>query len=326
MGVVSEENLEQSSILFRRLGSAVFYGAASFLITVVNKTVLTSYGFPSYQVLALGQMAATIVTLYIGKHLGIVNFPSLDRGVFRKIWPLPLIYIGNVVFGLGGTKELSLPMLTVLRRFSILMTMVGEYCVLSIRPSFAVQASVYTMILGAFIAASNDLAFSVKGYTLVLLNDFFTATNGVIMKQKLETAELGKYGLMFYNSLFMFPPAVIIAWVLGDLDAAYEYKLWGDIFFLMQFVISCFMGFILTYSVMLCTLHNSALTTTVIGCLKNVCVTYLGMLIGGDYIFSVVNFVGINVSVIGSLIYTWVTFRPADTKAAATKVSTTTTV
>jgi solute carrier family 35 protein len=39
-------------------------------------------------------------------------------------------------------------MLTVLRRFSILMTMIGELYFLGIQPTVAVQFSVYTMIAG----------------------------------------------------------------------------------------------------------------------------------------------------------------------------------
>ena len=73
------------------------------------------------------------------------------------------------------------------------------------------QLSVYTMIAGALVAASNDLAFNLNGYVLVILNDIFTATNGVIMKQKLDSAELGNNGVLFYNSLLMLPPGVIVA-------------------------------------------------------------------------------------------------------------------
>ncbi|KAG5885037.1 hypothetical protein JTB14_018633 [Gonioctena quinquepunctata] len=310
--VKTQEEASEHKIFLGKICSALFYGVASFMITVVNKIVLTTYGFPSFQVLGLGQMFATIVLLFIAKKIRLVNFPSFELNTFRKIFPLPLIYIGNMFFGLGGTKELSLPMFTALRRFSILMTMILELYVLGIKPSFSVQFSVYTMIIGAVVAATNDLAFTLRGYIFIFLNNFFTATNGVYMKKKLDSKELGKYGLMYYNSLFMIVPATFFAFYSGDLDAAYNYEYWNDYLFLGQFILSCVMGFILNYSVILCTLYNSALTTTIVGTLKNICVTYLGMVIAGDYIFSWANFLGINISVVGSLIYTYVTFRKKD--------------
>merc|ERR1719249_629975 len=114
------------------------------------------------------------------------------------------------------------------------------------------------------------------------------------MKKKLESKDLGKYGVMFYNSLFMLPPAAIFAW--------------QDRWFLAQFLLSCGFGFILILATVVCTQFNSALTTTIIGCLKNILITYLGMMIGGDYQYSILNFIGLNISVFGSLVYTKVTF------------------
>jgi solute carrier family 35 len=116
------------------------------MITVINKRVLTSYRFPSFLVLTLGQLITSIIVLFTGSRLKIVSIPSYSEDLIRNIFPLPLIYLGNAVFGLGGTQALSLPMFAALRRFSILMTMFLEYYLLKTRPSTAVQLSVFSMV------------------------------------------------------------------------------------------------------------------------------------------------------------------------------------
>lgn len=312
-GVTNGSALKKSTF-FQKISSAAFYGLASFMITVVNKTVLTYYHFPSFLVLSVGQMLAGIVVLYVGRELRLVSFPKMGKDTARKIFPLPLIYLGNMMFGLGGTQALSLPMFAALRRFSILMTMLLELKMLGVRPSIPVQISVYSMIGGALVAASDDLSFTVEGYSYVMITNTLTALNGVMVKKKLESVDIGKFGLMYYNSLFMIGPALVATWILGDLDRALDFPMWANPWFLAQFLLSCVMGFVLSYSTILCTQHNSALTTTIVGCLKNICVTYLGMFIGGDYVFSWLNCIGINISVMGSLLYTYVTFRRKSNK------------
>ena len=93
---------------------------------IINKSILTTYQFPSFQALALGQMVSTVLLLLSAKYLGIIHIPDLSTETAHKIWPLPLFHLGNMMFGLGGTKNLSLPMLVVLRRFTILITMIGS--------------------------------------------------------------------------------------------------------------------------------------------------------------------------------------------------------
>jgi len=189
---------------FLRIASALFYAVASFMIMVINKRILTVYKFPSFQVLGIGQMFSTILILLIARRLKIVSFPAFSISIVKKVFPLPLFYVGNMIFGLGGTQALSLPMMTVLRRFSVLMTMVLEYYILSVRPRTDVQLSVCLMIFGALVAAFNDLAFNLPGYIYLLLNDIFTAGNGVVMKKKLNAKDLGWYNKDWDFSLLLF--------------------------------------------------------------------------------------------------------------------------
>ncbi|XP_040101201.1 UDP-N-acetylglucosamine/UDP-glucose/GDP-mannose transporter isoform X2 [Oryx dammah] len=267
-----------------KLLSALFYGTCSFLLVLVNKALLTTYRFPSPIVLGVGQMAVTIMILYVSKLSKIIHFPDFDKKIPTKLFPLPLLYVGNHISGLASTSKLSLPMFTVLRKFTIPLTLLLE-----------------TIILGS------DLAFNLEGYIFVFLNDIFTAANGVYTKQKMDPKELGKYGVLYYNACFMIIPTLIISVSTGDLRQATEFNQWKNVLFIIQFLLSCFLGFLLMYSTVLCSYYNSALTTAVVGAIKNVSVAYIGMLVGGDYIFSVLNFVGLNICMAGGLRYSFLT-------------------
>ncbi len=325
--ISTPKQVEDARNFAMRICTALFYAISSLLITVVNKSVLTGYQFPSFQFLAFSQMLTTIVVLYAVKQLGYIKFPDFHFGIFYQLFPLPFLYVGNTVFGLGSTQNLSLPMFTMLRRVSIFMTMVGEYWIFRIKPSLSVQVAIFMMMFGSAVAALQDLAFSVYGYSCVLINDLLTTSNNLVMKLKLDSRkEIGRYGLLYYCSLFMSPISLLLLWQTGDLEKILLYPNWSSSTFLLQYGLSCLMGFILMYSVMVCVHYNSALTTTIIGCLKNILITYLGMYIGGDYVYSLENFIGINISVAGSLLYTWVTFKPQKQTAATSARQVTNTV
>jgi solute carrier family 35 protein len=302
-----------------RIVSAFFYGISSLLVVFVNKILLSSYNFPSFLFLACMQFVATCMVLAILTALGYMDIPRLSFDIMREVLPVSLLFLGNVISGLGSTQALNLPMFTALRRFSILMTMIGEYLVLATVPSTTIAASVGFMVGGAMIAAMFDLTFNPLGYFYILLNDLFTALNGVYLKKASSSNKCSKMTVLYYNSAFscFF---VFIFFTMGqmyyydhntgnaegsEMDRVLRFKGWSDPYFLILFILAAGMGSVLNYSIFLCTSLNSALTTAVVGCLKNVLTTYVSMFTLPDYTFSLVNFIGLNVSIGGSLLYTY---------------------
>ena len=290
--------------------AAAAYASASLLIMFVNKIVLSSYNFPSSAFLAVCQSVVTIFLLYAARLCGVINFLPLSEKVVKAVFPLPLIFMLNTLSGLGGTQSLNIPMFTVLRRFSILFTMILEGIILGTTASRPVQASVFLMMAGALIAALDDLTFNFYGYVLIFSNNVFTALNGVVLKKKLNSKELGTWGLMLYNNLFSLPFNILLLYY-NEPDIAIKvstFPMWMDPSFKLCFGLATVMGFVLNFSIFWCTKVNSPLTTTVIGCLKNVLSTYLAMLFLPGYEFALLNFFGINVSVFGSVLYSYVKY------------------
>lgn len=307
----SLSSTEKTATIGQKLFAAAAYAIASSFIMVLNKMVFTSFNFHSFLFVALLQYFGSIVVLTVQRHLGLVTFPSpflYAKRAFLDIFPLPLMFFGNTVSGLGATAKLNMPMFVLLRRFSIVMTMLLEMWMLQKSFSSLVKWSVVWMVAGALIAAANDFTMDFYGVFFILLNDIFTATQGVVLRKKLdgkddERERLGSHGLMFYSNLFSFPLVLLgVLLIPSEFAAVRHYDGWGNWRFLVCLCGSAIMGFVLNYTLFLCTKYNSPLTTTVIGAGKNILTSYIGMLFR-DYVHTPMVFFGVNVSVVGSLMY-----------------------
>lgn len=334
-----------------RIIGALFYALASVLIQITNKWVLYTYQFPSVLCLALAQFVFTVVSLRLAKAIGWIEFPGVSRDGLRAVFPLPLLFAGNAVSGLWGTKALSIPMFTVLRRSNMLFTMILEYLLLGYVFTTPLKASVAFIMVGSILAVMLDVQFDFAGYAATLLNNVFTSTSGVLIKSKLnkftaapfasaaatavspttsesavaKNALSNIWGLMYFNALCGVPLLLLVL-QLGfphDLKAAWNFIGWTDPAFVFMFLISSGMGTVLQWSIIYCTKVNSALTTVITGVLKNVVTSYIGMIdprLG--YSFNWANFIGVNISLAGGVLYAYIQFSEA-TKPALSKLPST---
>ena len=88
----------------------------------------------------------------------------------------------------------------------------------------------------------------------------------------------------------------------------------GDLGFIATFVTALLAGMALNYALFLCTLTNSALTTTVVGVLKGVVSTALGFVLLGGVDPSVTHVVGIATNTVGGVGYSCVTYSEKQAK------------
>ena len=116
--------------------------------------------------------------------------------------------------------------------------------------------------------------------TTALLNDVMSINRGAQLHSELfrcRHSTLQSHGLFALAKLLML---ITVTFELGWRYMSYSSMLWQRVVqvfaysgwtnpvFVVYFVLSCAMGFLLMYSIIVCTNHNSALTTTIVGVLK----------------------------------------------------------
>ena len=73
----------------------------------------------------------------------------------------------------------------------------------ALRESYLLLSAVF--VVGAVLAGSADLSFSLPGYLWMSVNCFATSSYILLMKRATKTLSLSKFGMVFYNNLLSVP-------------------------------------------------------------------------------------------------------------------------
>jgi solute carrier family 35 protein len=295
--------------------AALGYSAVSIAITLFNKAVLSTYGFPYPKILTLCQSAATIILLWALSRVGTIKLAPLNMAMARRVFPLSIVFISYVVVSLAALGAVNIPMFTALRRTTILFVMAGEFYLLNKWPSSRVQVTTAIMVLGAIIAAMKDLTFDMTSYTLVFLTNVSTAGYMVLIKKVKDDTKLDVFSLLMYNNLNTFPFLFLVALVSGELGGVMEFEYLTDTGFIFMFTSSVLMAFFLNLLAYFSTTLNSPLTQTVVGQLKNFVAFLLGLVLFADYVYDPVNMFGLIVGFVGGVLYGVVSFQEKAAKS-----------
>lgn len=293
------------SALFSLL-SAFAYGFASLAMVFINKGILLQYKYSN--TLLILQMIATTVLIRLAQSLKLLYIKPVNVQTARALLPLSLFYNANVVFALASLTGVNIPMYIAIKRLTPMAVLITGFFIGKSPPKLQVTLSVVTTVVGCVIAALGDFSFDLYGYAMALAS-VVSQTGYLVLVEKSGAEDgLSSFELMLYNSILSLPFLIIIVALTGEASLSIPLLIKqcnASTGFMLAVMVSLIMGIVLNFTMFLCTIVNSALTTTIVGVLKGVFSTTFGFFLFGGVKVHALNVTGLVINSIGGIWYSF---------------------
>ncbi|KAL4320057.1 hypothetical protein GQ457_18G003330 [Hibiscus cannabinus] len=299
---------------FLSLSAALSYGIASMAMVFINKAILMQYSHS--MTLLTFQQLATALLIHFGRKTGYTKAKAVDITTAKRLLPVSLFYNANVAFALASLKGVNIPMYIAIKRLTPLAVLVAGFVSGKGKPTTQVILSVILTAVGVIVAAIGDFSFDLPGYTMALISVFFQTMYLVLVEKSGAEEGLSSIEIMFYNSFLSLPFLLFLIIATGEFPNSLALLLAksNSFSFLFILVLSLVMGIALNYTMFLCTIVNSALTTTIVGVLKGVGSTTLGFVLLGGVQVHGLNVTGLVINTAGGVWYSYAKYRQKKTK------------
>lgn len=275
----------------------------------INKAILMQYSY-SMTLLTLQQLATTLL-IHFGRVMGYMKAKDFNLATAKKLLPISVFYNANVAFALASLKGVNIPMYIALKRLTPLAVLVAGLFSGKARPPTQVSLSVIFTAVGVIIAALGDFSFDLFGYSMALISVFFQTMYLILVEKSGAEDGLSSVELMFYNGLLSLPFLLFVIIATGEFPHSLSvvYDKASSLTFSIIFILSLVMGIVLNYTMFLCTVVNSALTTTIVGVLKGVGSTTLGFVLLGGVQVRALNLTGLVINTAGGIWYSYAKYQ-----------------
>lgn len=136
----------------------------------------------------------------------------------------------------------------------------------------------------------------------------------LLLVQRVTNGKLTTVESLQLNSINTLPFLIMICITNGEVVKLRTFEQFHSISFIVVFFLAISLGCLLNYSLFLCTSLNSALTTSVVGGLKALAQTVLGVFTFGGVSHNLPTFAGLSMSTLGALFYLYAKYKEHKTK------------
>lgn len=294
------------------LVSCFTYTFCSITMVLANKALASEYKADiDFLVIAFQSLCA--VALVLGcDALGVIQLGTkFDKTVAMQWLPVNVFFVSMLSTGFLSLKYLNVPMVTIFKNLTNVGIMWGEWHFYGAHISKGAALSCFIMILGAFLAAANDITFSAVGYFWMVMNCLCTAGYVLYMKHATKTVRLAKFGMVFYNNLLSLPILLGGAALRGEFAVLTRTEELHTMPYLTLSLYAGLVGFFLNLATLWCVSNNSATTYAVVGALNKIPLAVLGWFLFKTPITNKA-LVFLSLSMCGGFLYTYTKLRETE--------------
>lgn len=294
------------------------YSSCSVAMVLVNKSLASSYNHlikgDLNILLVVFQAITAVICVDLSKRAGWVDYPSFNIRTAQLWAPVNLLFCGMLFTGMASLEHNSVPMVTVFKNITNIMTTIGDRILYGASIEMLVIAAFSIMLAGAVMAARNDTNVTLTGLCWMLANCVCTSGYVLYLKFATKTVKLSKFGMVFYNNVlctaFLFPVTLLN----GEFATFIGTPALHTADYAMKNGFAGFVGFFLNFASLNCVAQTGPTTYAMIGSLNKIPIAIFGYLIF-DHGISEETWTFISISLMGGVLYTIAKLRAGRRKS-----------
>ncbi|KAF7845414.1 putative sugar phosphate/phosphate translocator [Senna tora] len=297
-----------SQIPWSTIAAVISWYSSNIGVLLLNKYLLTNYGFAYPVFLTLCHMTACSVLSYIAVSvMDVVPFQSIQsRTQLVKICGLSVVFCFSVVCGNISLKYIPVSFNQAIGATTPFFTAVFAYLVSRKREAWITYGTLVPVVAGVIIATGGEPSFHLFGFLICVsataARAFKSVLQGILLSS--EGEKLNSMNLLMYMApiamVVLLPAAILmedkVIWITIEIAR-------NDIRVVWLLLFSSSLAFFVNLTNFLVTKHTSPLTLQVLGNAKGAVAVGVSILVFKNPV-SVVGMMGYGLTVIGVILYT----------------------
>ncbi|WVQ73665.1 GDP-mannose transporter 1 [Cryptococcus sp. DSM 104548] len=308
---LEKEDKEKKDARQEQVLPILSYCAASIMMTVVNKYVVSGANFTMTFLLLAIQSSVCVLAVSTVKRLGLITFRDFDMKDAKAWWPISTLLVAVIYTGSKALQFLSIPVYTIFKNLTIILIAYGEVFMFAGNVTGLTLCSFALMVGSSIIAAWSDIssAFSKApeldpiagidiasgpvstigglnaGYVWMAINCFVSAAYVLYMRKRIKVTGFKDWDSMYYNNLLSIPVLVVFSLVIEDWGSeslALNFPASNRVILLSAMAFSGAAAVFISYSTAWCVRVTGSTTYSMVGALNKLPVAASGILFFGD--------------------------------------------